>query len=534
MVRFFVWALWAVILACSARCTFAQPQTAQSGTDSKPPATNQPVDSSSTGDSTPNNGSDSAANDLQFPESIAVPEQIPAPSAETVPTLAQLAQSVRLHFPVIQQAVALRTIASGEVLAAQGAFDHKLDGFSNSQPLDFYENYWHNIGLKRDTYWGGQVFAGYRIGRGIYEPWYLERETNKGGEFKAGVVVPLARNRSIDANRAELWRSQIERGRVEPEIRIVIIGAIRDATITYWEWVASAAAYQVAKDILDLGLERRGFLERQVDEGEKADIELVDNQRIIVSRSAKATDARRKLEQSAVKLSLFLRNDFGMPVVLPLDVANVTFPTTSSAAAWGPRADVELAQANRPELEELQLAQQQLAVLLRQARNEILPLIDGGILLGQDVGEPTSSSRDKSEFELEATLRLSVPLERRKALGKARQLRGKIAQLRAKTRFAADKIGTEAQVAHAALIAAAQRVEQTTEGLDLAEQMRVYERRLYELGQSTLFNLNLREKQLADAALERVTALFDYHVALAAYAAALGFETPDALIPQDP
>lgn len=457
-------------------------------------------------------------------------EEVPPPAPNVPPTPAEVARSVRLYFPLIQQAVASRVIASGEVLAAAGAFDHKLEGYSNSQPLYFYENYRHSVGLKRDTYWGGQVFSGYRIGRGQFEPWYLERETNKGGEFKTGFVAPLARDRTIDANRAELWRAQLEQGRIEPEIRAVIIAAVRDATVVYWQWVAAAANYQVAQSVLDLGLNRTAYLERQVDLGEKADIELVDNRRIIVSRSAKVTDARRKLEQAAQKLSLFLRDEAGRPVVLPTEIARRSFPDALPAEAWGAGADIPLAQANRPELAELQLARQQLAVLLRQARNETLPQLDAGLLVAQDVGEPTSSKRDKSELELEASLMLSVPLERRKALGKARQLRGKIAQLRAKMRLATDKIAIEAQTAHTALTAAAQRVQQTSEGLTLARRMQEAEQRLYELGQSTLFNLNLREQQTAEAAIERVLALYDYHVALADYAAALGLDSVEDLI----
>lgn len=465
---------------------------------------------------------------MQQPETVTPVQQITPPSLNT------LAESVRLHFPLIQQAVFSRTIAAGELLAAAGAFDHKLEGYTNSQPLDYYENYHHNLGVKRDTYWGGEVFAGYRIGRGSFEPWYLERQTNNGGEFKAGMVVPLARDRWIDANRAELWRAQLERGRVEPEIRAMIIGSIRDATVAYWQWVAAAANYRVSESVLQLGLDRRGYLQRQVELGEKAEIELVDNQRIILSRSAKLTDARRKIEQAAAKLSLYLRDEQGVPIVLPLEAATAAFPEALQPAAFGEQAEVELARGNRPELEELQLARRQLAVLLRQACNETRPQLDAGVLVAQDVGEPTSSKRDKSELELEATLLLSVPIERRKALGKARQLRGKIAQLRAKTRFASDKIALEAQVAHAALRAAAQRADQTTEGLALAQQMQAAEQRLYELGQSTLFNLNLREQQAAEAAVERIAALFDYHVALADYAAALGFERVEdlwALVP---
>ena len=239
----------------------------------------------------------------------------------------------------------------------------------------------------------------------------------------------------------------------------------------------------------------------------------------------------RKLEQASVKLSLFFRDNSGACLVLPIDAATVDFPKALAAEAWGPGADIALAQANRPELEELQIARRQLNILLRQACNETRPQVDAGFLFGQDVGGATSEKRDKSEFELEATISVSVPLERRKALGKARQLRGKIAQLQAKLQFALDKVAIEAQVAHAALIAAAIRFEQTTKSLELAKQMQEAENRLYELGQSTLFNLNLREQQTVEAAIEQIAASFDYHVALADYAASLGFISIDDLQP---
>ena len=55
--------------------------------------------------------------------------------------------------------------------------------------------YRQSIGVIQPIYHGGEAFAGYRIGRGDFEPWYQERQTNDGGEFKAGLAVPLARNR---------------------------------------------------------------------------------------------------------------------------------------------------------------------------------------------------------------------------------------------------------------------------------------------------------------------------------------------------
>lgn len=438
--------------------------------------------------------------------------------------LRQVVQSVRLHFPLVRLAVAGRTIASGEALSAAGAFDHKLDAFSESQPLDFYENYRHSIGVKRNTYWGGQVFAGYRIGRGEFEPWYLERETNKGGEFKAGFVAPLIGDRWIDENRAELWQAQLEQRRVEPEIQSQIILFVRDASVAYFQWVAAGANYEVAEDLLQLAYERNEGLVQQVAAEQAKRIDLVDNRRIIVSREAKTIDARRKLEQAAVKLSLFFRNPNGEPLVPANFILPDDFPNIESLDREAEAYDMAFALDNRPELAELNFIRRQLNVALRQAGNDTLPDVDAGILVAQDVGEPTSSKRDKSEFELEAKITLEVPLERRKALGKIRSLRGKLAQLEAKTQFQRDKIVADVQIARAALAAAAERVERTTEAVELADQMRQAEEELIAAEQSTLFNLNLREKQAAEAATERVAALQEYFIARANYLAALGID----------
>jgi outer membrane protein TolC len=304
-----------------------------------------------------------------------------------------------------------------------------------------------------------------------------------------------------------------------------VIRATRDGSRAYWEWVAAGEKHRIAKDVLRLGLERRDFLEEQINAGEKKAIDRVDNRRIVVSREAKVVDAHRKLQQAAAKLSLYLRSSDGQPLLLTGEPTTDAFclPTTDSLGLEP--SDINFAHENRPELSELRLVSQQLDIALRQASNEVLPEIDAGLLFGQDIGEPSSSKRDKSEFEIEAKLLVSIPLERRKAFGKIRQLRGKLAQVRAKQRLTLDKISIEVRVARAALEAALLRVEQTTEGLELAKQMNVAERRLYEAGQSELFNLNIREKQTADAALERIDALRDYNVALADYAAALGLET---------
>ncbi|MEM6654208.1 MAG: transporter, partial [Planctomycetota bacterium] len=195
----------------------------------------------------PSTPADPAAEPRELPRPPVVAEEIPPaiPTPElddsSAPTLTQVVNSVRNNFPLIREAAAARVIASGETLAAIGAFDHKLDGYSNGQPLDFFQNSWHVWGVERDTYWGGKIGAGYKLGRGSFEPWFLERETNDGGELSLKLQAPIGRDVAIDANRAELWRARLERDRVEPFIRAQVIGAVREGSIAYWDWIASGA-----------------------------------------------------------------------------------------------------------------------------------------------------------------------------------------------------------------------------------------------------------------------------------------------------
>ncbi|MEZ6073658.1 MAG: TolC family protein [Pirellulales bacterium] len=412
-----------------------------------------------------------------------------------------------------------------------GAFDHKLELESVSQPLDFYENYRSLVGVKRETMWGGEVFAGYRIGRGYFEPWYLERETNKGGEFKAGITAPLVGDRWIDENRSQLWQAQLERRRVEPMIYGQVIQYVRDGSVAYWNWVAAGANQRIAQGLLDLAVERNKGLKAQVEAQEKAPIDLVDNRRMIVSRESKLIEAQRKLQQAAVKLSLFYRTAAGEPLLadqslLPKDVISMDIHDVGASITRLRTDDIQLALSQRPELAELQIVRQQLDVAERQARNETLPNVDGGLLVSQDVGAPTSPKKDKSQLKLEAMLTVSVPVERRKATGKIRSLRAKLAQVSAKNQFAADKVVAEVRFASAALDAARERLAWAAESYKLALEMQNAEKERFNLGQSTLFNLNIREEQTAAAAAGRVDALYEYAVAKADYIAALGFDRP--------
>ena len=470
------------------------------------------------GNAKPSHGEVVTVAHVSQPEDAA--EEIPAGRRNDVLQLEQVVESVHRSFPLLEAALLTRDMAFGEHLAAQGAFDLKLKGATENGPLGFYKTYRQSIGFEQPTCGGGAVFGGYRIGRGNFQPWYGERETDDGGEFKTGVSVPLARNVNIDARRAQLWRTNLDWRKAEPEIRLQLIDFVRAASYSYWDWVAAGRRHEIAASLLKLSKDRNEAIRRKVETGDSEPPVLQDNRRLIVSREAKLIDAQRKRLQTAIKLSLFYRDDRGEPLVAD-DGQLASFPVPQTVDEDALAADIEAAIENRPELRAMNLLRQQLQIDLAEAHNDLLPDIQAVVVGSQDVGAPASSKRDKSQFELEAGVFLEVPVQRRKAQGKMTSVESKLGQLAAKQRMTADKINTEVTAVYAALGAAYQQIKRAHESVELADRLAEIERRKFELGESDLLLVNLREQQAPEAQSTEVDAMFDYFTARADYRATL-------------
>ncbi|MFN5899609.1 MAG: transporter, partial [Planctomyces sp.] len=367
----------------------------------------------------------------------ALPAAVEVPAAAEVPaelpslSLQQVIDSVYRSYPMLQAALLTRNIAAGQQTGALGAFDTKLKGASETGPCGFYETYRQSVGVVKPTYWGGEVFGGYRIGRGEMQPWYGERVTDDGGEFKAGIQLPLARNRTIDDRRAELWKAGLERQLAEPDIQAQLIDFVRSGSYAWWDWVAAGEYHRIATHILELAEDRTERVRSQVDAGFTDPPELTDNLRLVAIRQAKVADTRRKLQQTAAKLSIYLRDASGRPVV-PGESQLPRFPALSEEPIQDLSVGVESALARRPELKLLDLVRRQVQIDYSNASNYMQPELNAVLWGSQDVGAPASKKGDKSDLEAEASLLLDVPVERRKARGKMSETQAKLSQLTAK------------------------------------------------------------------------------------------------------
>lgn len=458
-------------------------------------------------------------------------EELPAPEAVPSPdplALFQVVDSVFQSYPLLRIALLERGIADGKQLAAWGEFDTNLKAFAIEMPQGYYENYRHGVALNQPVFRGGYLFGAYKIGRGDFQPWFKDRQTNEGGEFALGAGLPLLKDRAIDKRRSELFQAQLARQAVEPAIQTELLDYVRVASQIYWSWVAAGQAVDARRDLLRLARDRVRQIDERVAAGDLGEIARITNEQLIAARETKLIEDQRKLEMSAIKLSLFLRTPAGEPIVPDTPLLPEAFPDHSKIVDAQIDRDITSALAARPELVELDLQYRKTSVELTQATNMLLPKLDALVIGSQDVGAPFQADNIKGPFELEAGLYGEVPLQRREAEGKIETARAKLAQIRAKREFVVNKVTAEVQDAVSALRAAEERIERAVINRRLARESLEMARTLFDAGDIDLVELNIYEQATLDAQILLVEAQADYFVAVADYRAALGVDPRQA------
>jgi outer membrane protein TolC len=440
------------------------------------------------------------------------------PAVETPPlTLAEVLSSVDRQYPPLLGAELDREAAEGELTASWGAFDLNWKNRFTSDVLGYYQNYRFDSVLEKPlTTWGMNVFGGYRIGRGEFPVYNGKLFTLSGGEARAGFEISLWRNRSVDRRRANLDKSRrgvtiAEANKIQARIE-----AVRMATQRYWDWVAAGRRVAIFRELLSIAQLRDQAMRERVKHGDLPEFERKDNERTILQRQAQLVAAKRSLEQSAIELSLFYRDEAGNPQLpqesrLPREIPRqreFQFPVS---------VDTERALLQRPELARLAASREQNVIEERWADNQLAPQLDLQVAASHDLGEGPVTNRGP---ELEASVFLAIPLERRFAAGRRESARATAARLEAMERMMRDRIAADVRDAHSWIDAAWARIDIATAETELAKRLEQGERARFEHGDSNILFVNLREQATADARVREVEALADYQKGLAQLKAA--------------
>jgi outer membrane protein TolC len=435
--------------------------------------------------------------------------------------LEDVLDSTRRNYPPLLIALADADIADAELLAALGKFDLKIKAGAAFDRFGYYENQTFYAGVEQPLRTlGADLYGGYRLGRGDFPTYEGKLETRSDGEWKGGIVVPLFRDRRIDQRRADVLRADIGRAIAKLSIDQQKLLVNQLATRRYYDWLAAGQRFKVAQGLLDLAVTREKILKDAAEAGQIPTIEVTENTRQILQRKSTVVETRRGLELAAIDLSLFYRDSNGSPRLPRAEQLPPTFPDVQPLDDSKVDEDIQTALMRRPEIQRFIEQRKQADVDAQVFRNERLPVVD--LNMGFSVAQGTVTRNTlRGPEELLGALIFDLPLQRRTATGKLRSTEAKISQLEQRERFQRDQVVAEVRDAASALRAALDRVDFLRGEVRVARELEQAERDRFQLGDGTLFIVNLREASTAEAEVRLVSAINDYFRAVALYEQAI-------------
>ncbi len=436
------------------------------------------------------------------------------PTSKSYLRLDEVIHSALQSFPAVLAASKRREMATGEKLAAEGGFDTIIKMYSRSSLAGQYQNENVDVGFEQPTeYWGATFFGGYRRGVGKYPVYEGKSETATDGEVRAGVLIPLWRNRDIDRRRANLAQADLNQLIAGHEYDQQLLELERQATYRYWDWVLAGRRVGIARHLLDVAKARNEGLRDRIHLGDLPAIDATENQRAVVEREERLVAAERALEQAAIQLSLFLRTPEGETLLPSPEDLPQGFPKAKEHHHRPLEELIEDALLKRPEIKRIETQIRHAQVESQLVQNQRMPAVDLTISGAQDFGISQSNLVNRSEFY--AGVIIDMPVQQRVAEGKGIAAEANLSRLTADRQLAEDRVRNEIRDSVSAIKAAFKRIGLADQQRNLARQLEEGEKTKYGLGESNLMLVNLRELATGDASMTYADALNSYHRALA-------------------
>ena len=433
-------------------------------------------------------------------------------------TLNAVLQSAQTHYPQILSALEATRAREGSVMAAQGAFDLRLDQFGQLRPAGYYDgNTFSSRLVKPIGNLGAELYGGYRISDGTFPIYENRLRTRDGGEFSAGVILSLWRDRGFDQRRFDLARTRNELRKAEFELELRKILIQRDAAGAYLDWVAAGRELVIYRELLRLADLRQNQFADLVKEGALAQITLTENLQAVLRRRALVTDAERMVVRRANTLSLFLRDAKGTPRVPSEAELPPAFPNLPPVDAAGVEVAVTDALQVRPDAAMLAVDSQVEADRIRLSENLLKPRVNLNLDIARDVG---NGPKNLSGVDTLVRVDVSIPIERRLGQGRRAEAQANLNRIRQEQRLLDDRIATEIRNVGNDIDANLRLMTITAEELRQAMTMQDAERERLAEGQSNFFLLNAREETTADVRIRNVRAERVYEQSLADFYAA--------------
>ncbi|HAU1152326.1 TPA: TolC family protein [Legionella pneumophila] len=390
--------------------------------------------------------------------------------------------------------------AEGDYVNALGKFDPSIDVNTRSQPEGGYiNNYADNLFNVPTLYNGLKLFGGYRIGRGDWPIYYQNYLTNSGGEYRAGLSLPLLRDRRIDKERTELFTREETIRMKQQDVAATKIKIYQETIKAYWQWVEAGFQLRTFRHLLNLAKERQNAIIQQAQQGDLPKLAIAENLQLIVQREQLVNQGEMLLAQAGINLSLYYRDANGKPQ----KPEESQLPTSFSKQSIRPSNSISQLQQH-PVLRKLENYSKIVKLKQNLARNELLPNLDATAYTFKQYG--TGGYPLLIPQAAMIGVNFKFPIFQREARGKLISTTSELQQVKTEMKFTYEQLNNQLANLLVAIKIYQQQVVLLNKELNLARQVERGETKRFYEGDSTLFLVNQREQTTAQVKLNWINA----------------------------
>ncbi len=395
---------------------------------------------------------------------------------------------VRENHPLAMVANMQVDMGAALLTSARGNFDPVL--FYERAQKEFKGDDYYSLtdqGLKLPTWFGMEFYTGLERNDGVFlDP---ENNTPTNGLYYAGVSLPVGRGLFIDKRRADLRKAYFNREAVAAERQIQLNKLLLEAGIAYWDWYAAYRKRQVFERSVAVARERLVGVEQSAELGDRAAIDTLEAGIQVQNRMISFQQANVDFLNATAMLSTFLWDDGMVPLELEEDVIPDPVLTPDLEVVY---SGMDSLISNHPLIRTQELKVEQLEVDRRLAGEWLKPEVNLKYnLLSEPVEGPLPGSFNRNDFTW--GLQVKFPLLLRKERGKFRMAGLKLQGQQA-------SLSNYRQTVRYKVVSSRNDLENTRNQISLYEEnVRNYasllagERRMFNLGESSLFLINSRE-----------------------------------------
>jgi outer membrane protein len=393
-----------------------------------------------------------------------------------------------------------------------------------------------NLGLEQFLPTGGNVVLGLNNRRNeTIGDVFRQLNPSYVSGLDLGVSQPLLRNFGVDVNRRGINIARNNLGISQEQFRDVLSRATLWVEQAYLDLIFTRQNLEVQQQSLDLARDQERITQIRIDVGAAAPLDILQprvavamREEAVISAAAQVRDAEDRLRQ----LMNLAPSEWDRPI-LPVDGVNYQPVQVDVVRA------IEQAWRDRPEIHQARLGIANREIQYNFARNQTLPRLDlranynlagaGGRLFRDGVVVDETGWGDAlgqiTAFDFPGWtvgFNVGLPVTNIGARSEERRARLDLEATRTDVERIRQIIAVEVRGAARDIDTLARQIVATRAAREAAEQNVEAERRRYENGMTTNFQVLQVQQELADARSREILALVNHQKAVAAYHRSVG------------